>query len=116
MTNNQIHQAIKKLKPFKASQSGTILNLVLIHARETIVPHLGPLYHATNTLNYYPKVWSITETLILKKPGKPDYTMPTAWQPIVLSDGLACLLNSCQTEEIVHMCEKFNTLPANHFG
>lgn len=54
--------------------------------------------------------------LILKKPGKPDYTAPSVWRPIVLSDGIVLLLNSCQTEEIVWMCEKFNILPANHFG
>ena len=116
ITDDQIHQAIKKLKPFKASRSGTIPNSVLIHAREAIVPHLGPLYRATNTLNYYPQIWSLTETLILKKPGKPDYTAPSAWRPIVLSDGIAHLLNSCQTEEIVRICEKFNILPTNHFG
>jgi hypothetical protein len=57
------------------------------------------------------------ETLILKKPSKPDYyTAPTAWRLIVLSDGMACLLNSCQTDDIVTMCEKHNILPANHFG
>jgi hypothetical protein len=104
------------MKPFKASRSGTIPNSVLIHAREDLVPHLAPLFHATNTLNYYAQEWSLTETLILKKPGKPDYTSPSAWQPIVLSNGMARLLNSCQTKDIVTMCEKHNLLPANHFG
>jgi Reverse transcriptase (RNA-dependent DNA polymerase) len=56
------------------------------------------------------------ETLVLKKPGKPDYSSPTAWCPIVLSDGMAQLLNSCQTDDIVTMCKKHNILPANHFG
>jgi Reverse transcriptase (RNA-dependent DNA polymerase) len=56
------------------------------------------------------------ETLVLKKPGKLDYTSPNAWRPIVLSDGLARLLNSCQAEDIITMCEKHNILPANHFG
>ena len=42
---------------------------------------------------------------------------PAAWHPIVLSDGMARLLNSCcQTEDIVTMCEKYDILPANHFG
>ena len=67
------------MKPFKASRSRTVPNSVLIHAREDLVPHLAPLFHATNTLNYYPQEWSLTETLILKKPGKPDYTSPSAW-------------------------------------
>ena len=58
----------------------------------------------------------LTETVILKKPGKPDYTSPSVWQPIVLSDRMARLLNSCQMEDIVMMCEKHDLLPANHFG
>jgi hypothetical protein len=114
--DEQIHRAIKKMKPYKASRSGTIPNSVLIHAREELVPHLGPLFQATNTLTYYPQEWALTETLVLKKPGKPDYTSPAAWRPIVLSDGIARLLNSCQTEDIVTMCERHNVLPANHFG
>jgi hypothetical protein len=104
------------MKLFKASRSGTVPNSVLIYAREDLVPYLAPLFRATNTLNYYPQEWSLMETLILKKPGKPDYTSPSAWRPIVLSDGMARLLNSCQTEDIVTMCEKYNLLPVNHFG
>ncbi|KAF8232585.1 hypothetical protein L208DRAFT_1271520 [Tricholoma matsutake] len=38
-----IHQVIKKMKPYKATRSGTVSNLVLIHAREELVPHLAPL-------------------------------------------------------------------------
>src|SRR5882757_3402188 len=104
------------MKPYKATKSGTVLNLVLIHAREELVPHLGPLFRATNTLQYYPQEWATTEMLVLKKPGKPDYSSPTAWCPIVLSDRMARLLNSCQTDDIVTMCEKHNILTANHFG
>jgi hypothetical protein len=88
----------------------------VMHAREQLVPHLSLLFHATNTLEYYPQEWSLIEMLILKKPGKPNYTSPSAWQPIVLSDGMAQLLNSCQAEDMIMMCEKFNILPANHLG
>jgi hypothetical protein len=116
ITNEQIHRAIKKMKPYKATKRDTVPNCIFTHAREDLVPHLGPLFRATNTLNYYPQDWALTETLILKKPGKPDYTTPSAWRPIVLSDGMARLLNSCQTEDIVTMCEHHNILPANHFG
>jgi hypothetical protein len=35
---------------------------------------------------------------------------------IVLSDGMARLLNSCQTNDIVTMCKIHNILPAYHFG
>jgi len=116
ITDNQIHRAIKKLKPYKASRKEMIPNSVLIHTREDIVSYLGPLFCTTNSLKYYPQEWALTKTLILKKPSKPDYTSPAAWQPIVLSDGLAHLLNSCQAEDIVTMCKKYDILTTNHFG
>jgi Reverse transcriptase (RNA-dependent DNA polymerase) len=56
------------------------------------------------------------ETLVLKKPRKPDYSSPTPWHLIILLYGMAWLLNSCQTDDVVTMCEKHNILPANHFG
>jgi Endonuclease-reverse transcriptase len=116
VTEEQVHQAIKKMQPHKATKSGTIPNSVLIHTREDLVPFLTPLFRATNTLKYYPQDWATTEMLVMKKPGKPDYMNPAAWQPIVLSDGLARLLNRCQTEDIVNMCEQLNIIPANHFS
>jgi Reverse transcriptase (RNA-dependent DNA polymerase) len=116
ITDEQIHRAIKKMKPYKATRNGTVPNCVFIHAREDLVPYLGPLYRATNTMKFYPPDWSRTETLVMKKPGKADYTVPSAWRPIVLSDGMARLLNSCQADEVASMCEKFNIIPANHFG
>ena len=116
ISNNLILKAINNLKPYKATMTGTVPNSVLKFAKDILVPHLGPLYRATNLLKFHPPAWSQTETLVLKKPGKPDYTIPSAWHPIILSDGLAHLLNACQALDIITMCKKLQILPANHFG
>ena len=100
-----IYNTDEESRPFKSDHFPII----------TQVPHLGPLFWATNTIEYYPKDWATTDTLVLKKPGKLDYTVLSAWWPIVLSDGLGRLLNSCQAMDLVNMCKKFNILPANHF-
>jgi len=42
ISNNQIHCVIKKMKPYKAMKSGSVPNSILLHAREDLVPHLGP--------------------------------------------------------------------------
>lgn len=81
-----------------------------------IVPHLGPIFRATDSLKAYPSDWKLTETPVLKKPGKPSYTAPNSWRPIVLSSGYARLLNRCKTEDLVLMCERTGILPPNHFG
>ena len=115
-TNEQIHRVIKRMKPWKATQSGAIPNAVYKHARELLVPYLGPIFRAMDNLKMYPEDWKLTETPILKKPGKPDYTSTGAWRPIILSNGYTRLLNICKTEDLVIMCEKMGILPKNHFG
>ena len=104
------------MKPWKATRSGMIPNAVFVHARDLLVPHLGPIYRATDSLKTYPEDWKRTETLILKKPGKSNYTSTGAWRPIVLSNGYVRLLNSCKMEDLVLMCEKISILSLNHFG
>lgn len=94
---------------------GMTPNSVLIYTKDLLVPHLGPLFCATHSLKHYPAEWSLTKTLVLKKPSNLDYTLPSAWWPIVLSNRLAQLLNGCQMLNLVTMCEKLNLLPANHF-
>ena len=89
---------------------------MFVNAREIVVQYLGPIFRATDTLKVYPEDWKRTETPMLKKPGKSDYTSTGAWRPIVLTNGYARLLNSCKTEDIVIMCEKTSILPMNHFG
>jgi hypothetical protein len=79
ITDEQIHRSIRKMKPYKATCSSTIPNCVFTHARELLVPHLGPLYRATHNLKHYPDNWALTEILVLKKPGRPDYSVPSAW-------------------------------------
>jgi hypothetical protein len=116
ITNKQIHFAIKNLKPYKASKSRSVPNSIFTHAREVLTPHLGPIFRVTHSLDLYPQEWATTETLILKKPGKLDYTVPSAWRPIVLSDSTACLLNSCHTSNMVSMWETHKILPANHYS
>ncbi|KDR65911.1 hypothetical protein GALMADRAFT_81367, partial [Galerina marginata CBS 339.88] len=116
VTDEQIHRAIRKMKPYKATRSGTVPNSVFTHARELLIPHLGPIYRATDTLEHYPEKWKLTETPVLRKPGKPDYTVPGAYRPIVLSDGFARVLNMCKTEDAVLMAESKGLIPPNHFG
>ncbi|KAF8881114.1 hypothetical protein BD779DRAFT_1445793, partial [Infundibulicybe gibba] len=116
ITNEQISRVISKLKPYKASRPGTIPNSVFVNCSDMMVQFLAPLYRATDTLRYYPDKWKITETPVLRKPGKSDYAIPGAWRPIVLSDGCAKILNAVKTEDIVNNLERHRILPDNHFG
>ncbi|SJL18621.1 uncharacterized protein ARMOST_22218 [Armillaria ostoyae] len=87
ITNEQIERAFKQMKPLKATKLGTIPNSVLIHCADLLASHIGPVYRATFTMEEYPDVLSVMNTIILHKPGKSDYQNPNAYRPIILSDG-----------------------------
>ena len=115
-TDKQIHCVIKRMKLWKATRTGTVPNVVFVRAQDLLVPHLGPIFQVTDTLKLYPDDWKLTETLVLKKPGKLDYMVAAAWRPIVLTNGVARLLDGCKTEDPILMCEKTGILPPNCFG
>ncbi len=116
ITNSQIHRAIDHMLPYKATAPGTIPNCVLKEAADLLVPWLGSLFRATFNLEYYPESWARTATIVLKKPGKADYTTPNAWRPISLSDAYARLLNACIVEDMSNRCEALGLLPKCQFG
>ncbi|KAJ3979546.1 hypothetical protein F5890DRAFT_1379959, partial [Lentinula detonsa] len=116
LTNRAILRAIQRMKNGKATKPNTLSNDFFKACGKIIVPHLGLIYRATFTLRLYPKEWSNTETVIIWKPGKPDYTNPGAWRPIVLSNGHGCLLNSCMANEVVQQAELNGLLPDTQFG
>ena len=116
ITDDQIKMAIDHMLPYKATAPGTAPNCVLKQTKDMILPYLGPLFRATFTLEYYPEEWARTQTVILKKLGRPDYEVPGAWRPISLSNGFARLLNACIANEISNRCELLNIHPKNHFG
>jgi hypothetical protein len=50
------------MKPYKATRTETIPNSVFVYAREVLVPHLGPIFRATDTLKIYPDDWKLTDS------------------------------------------------------
>lgn len=68
------------------------------------------------SLKLYSKHWSSWYTVVLRKPGKPNYGIPKAYRPIALLNTIGKLLAAIVTEDIVFFTEKYSLLPANHFG
>jgi len=55
-------------------------------------------------------------TVVIRKPGKPDYTKPGAYWPIALINSITKILSACISEDLTVMAELSQLLPANHFG
>jgi len=77
---------------------------------------MGHLYWATFALAIYPQEWKDSWTVVLRKPGKPNYTAPGAYRPIALIRTISKILSSCIADELMQLSEKHQVLPANHFG
>ena len=116
VTNEQIQQAIARLSPYKAPGPNGARNIVFVGCAGLLVSFLGPIFRATFTLEYYPERWKLSSTVVLEKPGCPDYTATKAYQPIALLDTMAKILSSCIAENITFIAKTHGLLPPTHFG
>ncbi|TFK62800.1 hypothetical protein BDN72DRAFT_740845, partial [Pluteus cervinus] len=81
-----------KLSPFKAPGPDEIPNIVLKKCASTLAPILLIVYRCVLYERVYPDEWKKFTTVVLRKPGKPDYEVPKAYRPIALYNTLAKLL------------------------
>lgn len=116
ITDERILNTIRKLPPYKATDSDEYSNSILTHCAELLAPRYGPLFRAVNRLKYWPATWKYLDTLVLRKPGKDDYTTPGSMRPISLIKKPAMLYSKCLADDLLHRIEQTNLLPPTHFG
>ena len=115
ITADQLTMAINKLSPLKAPGPDGVANVVFQKCR-TLTDYLLHLFNAAVSLCTYYDPWRESTTVILRKPGKPDYTVPKAYRPIALLNTTAKLLTAIIADRTSYILESHNLLPATHFG
>ena len=78
--------------------------------------YLLSLCNAALSLRTYYDPWRESITVILRKPGRPDYSVPKAYHPIALLNTTAKLVLAIVTDRVSHILETHGLLPATHFG
>jgi hypothetical protein len=68
------------------------------------------------SLGYHPKQWRNAKIVLLRKPGKPDYSIPDAYRPISLLNTLGKLLEAVVARRLSNLAEKHSLLPDTQFG
>jgi ribonuclease HI len=116
ITEAQVKRAIDRLAPNKAPGPDTIPNSVLKKCYPQLKEHLIFLAQASLQTGHFPTLFKETVTVIVRKPGKPDYTKAKAYRPIALESTIGKVLESIIAEAISYLCETHSLLPANHFG
>lgn len=115
ITEEQIARAISNTSSYKAPGPDGICNIVFKRASAILTPYLRHLFNAVFTLNTYFDPWREFTTVVLKKPGKADYTTPKAYRPIALINTMCKLLTAIIAERVSDLVEHHNLLPNTHF-
>ena len=116
ITIQQIRRAVNKTAPNKAPGPDGIPNAVIKKALPHIEWHLRTIMQASINLGYFPKAFKETKTVVIRKSGKPDYTVPKAYRPIALENTMGKIMESIIAESISYLTEEYHLLPENHFG
>lgn len=118
LTSNEVSNAINKTTSFNAPGVDTVPNAVLKQAIRIpeILQTITDLFNACLRIGYCPHHFRRSLTVILKKPGKPDYSTPKAWRPISLLSTLGKALESILATRISYLVEEHNLLPNTHIG
>jgi len=115
ITRDQLTQKIDNLSPYKAPGPDGVANVVFQWCR-ILTDYLLPLFNAVINLRTYYDPWRESITVILRKPGKPDYSVPKAYRPIALLNTTAKILLVIVADRTLFILETHNLLPNTHFG
>jgi ribonuclease HI len=116
ITKAQIRRHISSLSAYKASGPDGIPNVVLQKTIDHTEDFLESLFQAIIRLGFYVDTWREFTTVVLRKPGKPNYEVPKAHRPIALLCTMAKVLTAIVAEDISYLVEKEFLLPESHYG
>jgi Endonuclease-reverse transcriptase len=113
---HQISRRIARTSPFKGPGEDGIPNVVLKECMSLLTPLLHACLTAILNLKYFPQRWRTWKTIVLRKPGRPDYTIAKAYRPIALYDTMGKIISGVMTDVTVYLTIRHNLLPSRHFG
>jgi hypothetical protein len=116
VTSQQVHKVLARTNAYKAPGPSGIPNILLKQCANTLVPCLLPIYNVLLNLGHGPAKWKLSSTIVLRKPGKPDYSLAKVYRPIVLLETMSKVLSSCVADSMQYHTEKQKLLPNTHFG
>ncbi|KAG2000740.1 hypothetical protein GB937_010884, partial [Aspergillus fischeri] len=116
VTEEEVARAVKHAAPLKAPGPDGIPNAAIQRALPVVRPYLTHLFNACLSLDYCPKHFRESTTVVIRKPGKPDYTTPKAYRPIALLSTIGKALEAVIATRMSYLVEAYGLLPTNHVG
>lgn len=84
LTEENIKAVIMNTPPLKAPGADLIQNWVWHMVWPRVKHHVHSLFLQITATGLLPQDWKIARTIMIPKPGKPDYTAASAYRPIAL--------------------------------
>ena len=105
-SHNEIRDAIISSSSSKAPGPDGLGFESLKIAYAAIPEYFHSLFVVLIRAGYHPKVWREATIVIIKKAGKPDYSVPKAYRPISLLNCLGKISEKIMATRLAHMAEK----------
>ncbi|KAJ5346168.1 hypothetical protein N7452_004172 [Penicillium brevicompactum] len=116
LTKLEIERSLKAAKATTAPGEDNLPMLVWKQLWEHLKDDITGIFNASLNLGYHPKRWRNAKIVVLRKPGKPDYSVPGAYRPISLLNTLGKLLEAVVARRLSYRAEKHGLLPDTQFG
>jgi hypothetical protein len=116
ITKEEICRSLKAAKGTTAPGEDGIPTLVWKHLWEYLQTAITHIFAKSVELGYYPKRWKQARIVVLRKPGKPDYTVLGAYHPISLLNTLGKVLEAVMARRLLFWAETYKLLPEMQFG
>ncbi|KAH6044453.1 hypothetical protein HBI67_247390 [Parastagonospora nodorum] len=112
----EVADAIRTASPLKAPGPDGIANRALQAGSRLLTPHLVRVFNRSLHLGYCPEHFRESTTVVLRKPGKENYTVPKSYRPIALMNTMGKIMDAIIARRLSHLTEKHHVLPTTHMG
>ena len=116
ITTTEIEKAVRRASPNKAPGADGITNGILHQTLDILLPSLHTLFNACLRQGYCPTHFKEAITVVLRKPGKDDYTQPKSYRLIALLNTLGKALEAIVADRLAYLADTHGLLPIRHTG
>jgi hypothetical protein len=115
ITKQEIYQSLKAAKGTIAPGEDGIITLVWKNLWPYLWMIITTIFAKSVELSHYPDQWKRARIIVLRKPGKPDYAAPGAYQPISLLNTLGKILEAVMARRLLFWAKTWKLLPNTQF-
>ena len=116
ITEPEIERSLKTAKGTTAPGEDDLPMLIWKKIWGHLKSFIVSIFTASVELGHHPRQWRSAKIVVLRKPGKPDYSVPGAYRPISLLNTLGKLLEAVMARRLSYLAEEHSLLPNSQFG